>query len=218
MRALARRVLRHWPLKVAALTLSVIVWVLVSAEETTSELVEVRLALDVPPSLTLAGPAPPVRALVTGTGREIIKLYATPLLIHRAVPATAAAQWRTAIGPGDVTVPNHAAVTVQDVEPRDLVVDLDRLARRTVPVALRGAVEPRPGWALDGPVRLTPDAVRVSGPRALVQALDSVRTEAVEWRGLDADFERAAPLDTAAHPLLRFSAREIVVTGRLKRS
>ena len=89
MAALREVLFRRWQLKVAALALSVILWVLIQAEETASQLVSVELELELPPNLALARPAPPIRALVSGPGRELIKLYAAPLVIHQAVPANA---------------------------------------------------------------------------------------------------------------------------------
>jgi len=69
------RVLRNWPLKLAALTLSLLVWVLVSAEETRSQLVDVQVAIDVPPNFALVSPLATVRALVSGPGRDLELLH-----------------------------------------------------------------------------------------------------------------------------------------------
>lgn len=213
------RVFRNWPLKLAALLLSVILWVIVSAEETTSALVPARLEVELPPALALAQPLPDVRVLVTGPGRELIKLYATPPVVRAAVPATAVPpSWRLVVAPSDVQVPRTANVTIQDVEPREITLDLDRVVRRAVPVAFRGVVEAESGFALTGRLALEPAAVQVTGPRALVLGLDSVRTEAVELRGLTATVEQRVPLDTTVSTQLRIAPKEVTVTARVRRS
>jgi hypothetical protein len=216
--ALTGILLRNWPLKLAALALSVILWVFVASEETTSQLVNVQVELDLPQDLALSRPSPVVRALVTGPGRELIKLYATPPVVRAVVPASAAPpRWRLVLAPADVQVPRTARVSIQDVEPRTIEFDVDRVVRRDVPVALRAQVEAESGFAVARPINVTPAMVRVSGPRALVAALDSFPTEPLEIRGLTGPFERAVPLDTASQPLLHVSPREVTVSGRTRK-
>jgi len=215
--ALRDALTRNWPLKLAALALSVILWVLVASEETTSELVSVRVDLDLPPDLALAKPAPPLRALVTGPGRELIKLYATPLAIRAAIPASATPPvWHLSVSPPDIQVPRSVKVTIQDVEPRSLDLSLDRQVGRDVPVALRGVVEPESGFALAGRLVVTPAAVRVTGARVLVDELDSFPTEPVDIRGLTGAFERTVGLDTARAMLLSVMPRTVTVSGRVR--
>ncbi len=209
---LVARLLRHWPLKLAALTLSILLWALVSAEETTSQLVAVRLTLDVPPALALASPVPQVRALVTGPGRELFKLYAQPLSLHASVPAGAGAHWRLGINPADITVPGTAAVAIQDVEPRELEIDVDRLIRKTVPVALRGTVAARNGYLLDS-LAFEPREVEVSGARIRVAELDSAPTEPLDLHDVAGPFQRTLAVDTTGYPLLQFAPAQGSLRG-----
>jgi hypothetical protein len=175
----------------------------------------VRLELDVPATLALAGPVPPVRALVTGPGRELIKLYTTPLVIGAALPSNAGTRWRLMVAPEDVVVPSTAGVAVMDVQPRELLLDVDRLVRRSQPVALRVA-EPRNGAVVDS-LTITPAAVEISGARSRIAEIDSVPTEPLDLRDVTGAFERTVAVDTTGHPLLRFSPRRVVVRGRVTR-
>lgn len=217
MATLAQRALRNWPLKLAALTLSVLVWVLVTAQQTTSELVAVRLDLDVPASLAVASPLPEIRALVTGPGRELIKLYATPLQIHAAVPATAGPRWRLPINPADIIVSPAAAVSIQDVQPREIAVDVDRMVRRTVPVAVRGSVTADAGYVLDS-LAAQPAEVTVTGAHIRVAELDSVPTEPFDARSLTGTFRRTVAIDTSDYPLLKFAPATVVVSAHAHKS
>ena len=118
---------RHWPLKLAAFALSVLLWAAVASQEVTSQLVAVRLELDWADSLDLARPLPSVTALVTGPGREILKLYGTPLVVRSAVPESALRHpWRLRLTPERLQVPSNAKVTVEGVEPRDVFVSLTK--------------------------------------------------------------------------------------------
>lgn len=219
MAALPGILVRNGPLKLAALALAVILWVLVAAEETTSQLVEVRVEVDLPEGLALAKPAPVLRALVTGPGRELIKLYSNPLTLHASVPAsTQPTRWRLVVAPADVQITRNARVSIQDVEPRTLTFELDRLTQRDVPVAVRGVIEAESGFAVARPLQIAPATVRVSGPRALVSLVDSILTESVDIRGVTGPFERKVPLDTTGRALLRIAPHEVTISGRTRRS
>jgi hypothetical protein len=209
--------LRNWPLKLAALALASIVWVIVASEETTSELVAVQVEITLPPDLVLAKPVPPLRALVTGPARELLKLYSAPPTLRAELPRAAQPpRWRLDVAPANILVPRTASVTIQDVEPRALDISLDRLARRDVPVAPRALVQPDSGFALAGRLVVSPAVVRVTGPRALVSGLDSFPTESIEIRGVTAPFERAVRLDTTRQALLTISPQTVTLSGRVR--
>lgn len=218
MPALRDSLLRHWPLKLAALALSLILWLVVAAGETTSQLLTVNLELDVPPGLALTRPAPQLRALVTGPGRELIKLYAQPPAIRAAVPGNATLPvYRLEVVPSDIRVPRSANVTIQDLEPRQVELELDRVVVREVPVAHRAVVEAESGFAVSGPLVVTPRMVRVTGPRSLVMLIDSLTTEPIEVRGVTEAFERTVPLDTARQRMVHVVPHEVVLAGRVRR-
>jgi hypothetical protein len=207
--------LRHWPLKLSALALSIILWAAVAAEEPVSQLLTVRLDVEVGEGRVLVGPLPTVTALVRGTGRDLLRLFAAPLFIRHVIPETApASRYRLLLAPADVSLPAGAKVTVEDVRPREVELVLDRVADRVVPVALRGVLEPESGFAWTQFPSLRPAAVRVGGPRSEVQRLDSVPTETLSVRGVTGDFERRLALDTTGLGGLKVSPLEVTVSAR----
>ncbi len=210
-------VVRHWPLKLAALALSVILWVMVTLEKPDTRLVGVQLDLALAPGVAPAEPLPPVKAIVAGPRRELIKLSA-PLVLRAAIPESAVGtRRRLAISPADVQVPQTVKVTVQDVEPREVEVVLDRLAEKSV--AVRALVEPESGYALDGPVVVAPATVKISGARSLLNALDSVDTEPVDLKGVGGGaFERTVPVDTAGRSFLELAPAAVTLSGRVKKT
>ena len=212
-------IVRHWPLKLAALALSVILWVVVALEEPATHLQDIQLDLSLAPTAALAQPLPPVQALIAGPRGEFLKLSATPLVIHATIPESAeGTHHRLTISPGDVELPRNVKVTVQEVRPREVDVVLDRRAQRVLPVAVRAIVEPEPGLTLDGPVTVTPAVVRVTGARSLLGALDSIATEALKVRGVAGAFERTVPLDTTGHALLRIAPSVVTLSGGTRKS
>lgn len=207
--------LRHWPLKLSALALSIILWAAVAAEETVSQLITVRLDVEVGVGRVLVGPLPAVTALVRGTGRELIRLYAAPPRIRHVIPQSApASRYRLLLAPADLSLPAGLKVTVEDVRPREVELVLDRVAERVVPVALRGVLAPESGYAWTAGPSLRPAAVRVAGPRGEVQRLDSVPTEPLSVRDVTGDFERRLTLDTTGLTGLRVNPLEVTVSAR----
>jgi YbbR-like protein len=206
--------LRHWPLKLAALALSGILWVVVALEQPATHLEDIQLVLTLSPGAALAQPLPPVQALIAGPRREFLKLSAAPLLIRAAVPESAGTRRRILISPSDVELPRDVNVTVQEVQPREIEIVLDRRAEKTVPVAVRAVVEPESGYALDGPIVAAPAAIRVSGARSLLGTLDSVATMPVELRGIAGAFRRTVPLDTSGRAILQMMPPTVTLSGK----
>jgi len=212
-------IVRHWPLKLAALALSVILWVVVALEEPATHLEDVRLELSLAPTAALAQPLPPVQALIAGPRGEFLKLGVSALVIRATIPDSAAgSHHRLAISPGDVELPRNVRVSVQEVLPREVDVVLDRRAQRTVPVAVRAVVEPESGYALDGPVTAVPAAVRVSGAISVLGGLDSIATEALQLKGVTGVFARTVALDTTGHAVLQIAPLAVTLSGKTKKT
>jgi YbbR domain-containing protein len=211
-------VLRHWPLKLAALALSLILWVAVALEKPTTQLVGIQLDLVLGPDVAVAQAPPPIKALVSGPQRELLRLT-TPLVIRAVITETgvgAGTRHHFAIAPSDVQVPGDVKLAVQEVEPREFDLLLDRRAQKTV--AVRPVVQADSGYSFDGALVVAPPVVRVSGPRSLVGALDSVATEPLDLRGVAGSFERSVPLDTAGHAVLKMTPLSVVLSGRIKKT
>jgi hypothetical protein len=163
--------------KAAALFFAVVLWVVVSAEEPSEELVPVRLEASFDTSRVLTGRRPAIRALVAGRARDLIKLYDAPPVVRRSVTDDAPDSVAIDLRPGDVYIPPDIDAVVRDVQPRSLVLVFDVTTSRRVPVtsAVRVVVDS----GAPSVRRLTvllPDSVTVSGPRRAVNAVSSVRT------------------------------------------
>jgi len=211
-------ILRHWPLKLAALALAIILWVAVALEKPTTQLVGIQLDLVLAPDVAPAQAPPPIKALVSGPQRELLRLSG-PLVIRAEVNESgvgAGTRHHLAIAPSDVQVPGGVKVTVLEVEPREIELLLDRRAQKTV--AVRAVIQPDSGYALDGPLVVAPAMVRVSGPRSLVGTLDSVTTEPLDLRGVVGSFERTVPLDTAGRAVIKMTPVSVTLSGRIRKT
>jgi len=123
-RTFASAVTEHLPVKFAALFLAVVVWVIVRSEEPSEAWIDVHLALTLDSSVTMASQAPSVQALVSGRGRELLKLYSAWPEIRRTVGVDDTA---FAVHPADVFTSNEADVKVLDVRPHVVRLPLARV-------------------------------------------------------------------------------------------
>src|SRR5688572_21696401 len=120
--------------KAAALFFAVVLWLVVSAEEPSEELVPVRLEAAFDTVRILTSPRPVIRALVAGRARDLIKLYDTPPVVRRVITDDAPDSVAVDLRPADVYIPPDVDAIVRDVQPRALVLIFDVTMSRRVPV------------------------------------------------------------------------------------
>jgi len=119
--------------KAAALFFALALWVVASGEETAEQYVPVKFAPEVDRSVNLLGPAPEVRALVSGPARELVKLYRDPPTVRHAFGPTTPSTLTLELHAADVDLPTGAdAVAVRDVQPHVLELRFQPAANRAV--------------------------------------------------------------------------------------
>jgi hypothetical protein len=175
-RWLTAAVTERLPYKAAALFLALVLWLVVSAEEPTEDLVPVRVALLLDSSLTLVSPRPVVQALVVGRGRELLKLYATPPVIRRVLPADVDDSVQFDLRPVDVDLPEGIDAIVRDVQPRTIALRFSATAERRFPVRSALTVRAADGVRVTGTPSFSPESVTVVGPRRALRIFDNVWT------------------------------------------
>jgi hypothetical protein len=104
----------HLPVKFSALFFAVVMWVIVRSEEPSEAWIDVHLALTLDSTVMMSAQPPVVQALVSGRGREILKLYSTSPELRRSIAMDDSV---FAVHPADVFTPNEADVKVVDVRP-----------------------------------------------------------------------------------------------------
>lgn len=164
--------------KVAAVFFAVVLWLVVSAEEPSQELVPVRFETSFDTARILTGPTPVVRALVAGRARDLLKLYDSPPVVRRVITDDAPDSVALELRPEDVYLPPDVDAIVRDVQPRSVVLVFDVMASRRLPVVsgIRVVPDSGAGDKVTSMTQLDPESVVVSGPRRLVSQLASVST------------------------------------------
>lgn len=209
-----RGLLHNWPLKLAAVFLSLTLYVAVAAQEQETQDFTMRLDVQVPPGRTLLSDPPSVRVTLRGKGGELLKLRLFRQVIALRVPDTlSTATWFTTLRPTDIDLPKGADLQVADIAPRDVAIQLDPVAAKEVPIVPRVQVTPESGQALDGGLQITPSVARLVGPDRQVAAIDSVTTVPTALEGVHGSFTRFVPLDTTPLGVVRLAPKEVRVSG-----
>jgi len=126
VRVSLRRLTSDWKLKLAALALAVLLWVLVTAEQVTTQWIPVRVEAVVrDPGYVLAGSPEPevVRVRFRGAGRELWEVALRPPTLVLPVRDVGAAR-AFAIDAAMVEVPERVRVAATDVRPAVVRLDL----------------------------------------------------------------------------------------------
>ena len=113
-------------LKVTAVALAVVLWFSVSVREPAEQIVSVRFLPSLESGLTLQHPPAPIRALVRGSGRDILKLYSTPPAIRMSIGGNAGDSLTLPLRPADVDLPPGVNAIVRDVQPRRITLTFAR--------------------------------------------------------------------------------------------
>jgi hypothetical protein len=206
------------PLKLTSLFLSVFLWFLAAGEEPGSALLDVDVTVRPPPGRTILRPPEPLRALVTGPRRDLLRLSATPVRLTRILPDTMEGDLiRLDLAPGELEIPSGVTVRVQDLQPRSVTVELDSTSQRVVPVEPIVSLRPELGFSVQG-VSVVPGTVRLFGPVARLKNIDSIRTESLEVTSADAPLERDLGLDTTGLGMIRIEPRLVTVRVEIEAS
>lgn len=116
----------HWPAKIAALSLAVLLWLVVELQAPAESWVDVRLDLSVDSGFALLDAPPRVRALVNGRGRDLIELQGTPPVAHMEAGNAGGDLAIIAFAASDVELPAGVDARVRDVRPRVIRLKLRR--------------------------------------------------------------------------------------------
>jgi len=209
-----RGLFHNWPLKLAAVFLSLTLYVAVAAQEQETQDFAMRLDVRVPPGRTMLSDPPSVRVTLRGKGGELLKLRLFRQIITLRVPDTlSSATWIRTIAPSDIELPKGADLLVADIAPRDVAIQLDPVASKEVPIVARVQVVPESGQTLEGGLQITPSVARIVGPDRQVAAIESVSTVPTALDGVHGTFTRFVPLDTTTLGVVRLAPKEVRVTG-----
>jgi YbbR domain-containing protein len=187
-------------LKAIALVLAALLWVVVGARQPTEGYARVRVEPELDSSLVMIDGTAELQALVAGRAADLVKLYATPLVLRRRVGGDAPDTLVLDVTPADVHVPPELSneIRVIDVQPRSVMLRFETRATRRVAVVSDGRIleQDSAGVRAARDVEFEPRTVDVTGPRRAVRQLRGIRPFSLSIDAADT-LEHVADLDTA---------------------
>ena len=215
---LSRRVLRWlvggiW-LKLLSLGLALLLWMVVSGEETVERGLRVPLELtQVPAGLELLGDVPAtVDVRVRGASGTLSRVgtgdVVAVLDLHPAQPG----RRLFPLTPDQVRVP--FGVEIVQVLPSAVTMAFEPSASREVPIAPAVDGRPAPGYVI-GPLSAEPRVVEVIGPESAVKRATEVVTEPVSVAGATTHVKQSVILGLLDPALRLKTARSAIVTVQI---
>lgn len=186
----ARRWLRalffeDWTLKAMALLITLGLWFAVTTQRApaTKRLHDVPLEFLLPDGVDIGNdPLDKVDVVLVGSQDKLAVLTARDLVAQVDVTGLLPGDRNPRLTDKNVSMDLPEGVLIREIAPRSLTLHLEPVVEREVPVEARFEGAPPEGF-VRGPAAVTPDRVRVRGPRSHVDAVDRAFTETISLAG-----------------------------------
>lgn len=209
---------RNWPIKGAAICLSLMLYVAVQLQQPVTTDFELGINLQLPPGRTLLQKLPKVRAQISGKGSQVLRLRSLRGDVTRRVPDTLSTPtWTIRLEPSEIEaqLPKGADVRVLEIRPREITIALDSVGRKDVRIVPLITVVPESGQVLYGGISIAPLLARLVGPDKHLAGIESVTTIPAEITNVAGAFTRTVPIDTAPLGIVRIAPKQVLVTGEM---
>ncbi|HEX3408718.1 MAG TPA: CdaR family protein [Candidatus Binataceae bacterium] len=191
---LARMLLRDAGLRLLSVALAIGLWIFVNAGQHSSfRSFDVPISyLDLPPGYAVTSRHPDfVRVQVTGPLTLLSIIDPTHLRLRLDLNGVGIGQASFKIAPDAFAVPRHTEVT--GVSPSQIVLEIDKIVTRAIPVHLALLGAPAAGYKIAS-TEVTPPTVAVRGPSRAIAHIDEINTAPLAVGGLSSDFSRTVDL------------------------
>lgn len=174
----------NWPYKLAALSLSLLLWFAVTSGEERRDLpVRTSLQVEVTDSAWVAVRVPrEVRTTFQGRSADMFALIDQPA-IRKVIETVDDTLATLELSPSDVTYDRTLNVQPIAVQPSQIDVHLEPVTERRVPVLQDVSISAAEGFAAFRPI-VQPESVTVRGAQTEVESLTALQTESARFNDL----------------------------------
>jgi YbbR domain-containing protein len=192
--------LEDWLTKLLALGITLALWVGVTGlSEVGSDRYKVPLVLRLADSAQSTNePIDQVEIRITGDKRRLEQIRESDLRVFVDLTSVSVGNHTITLAPDTVTLPDLPnGVRLEDINPKRIVVRLEAIEERDVPVRVETQGVLNTGSEVYSET-VQPAMVRIRGPLTYIRGLSSIPTEKIDIAGRDTDFTarqvRIAPL------------------------
>jgi len=175
---------KHWSLKLLSLLISASLWYFVVAEDRLDLVVTIPIELRNLPSNLIVGNQykKDIEVVVSGPRRLIQEMRQQN--ISRPVDLSKAEPGLMMVNNDEDSIPLPNGITVQRVQPANITLLIDRLVRKDFPIIPVTKGKPAAGFELES-LTLKPPHITVSGPQAVLEKENALKTSVIDLGGLD---------------------------------
>jgi hypothetical protein len=191
----AARAAENLWLKGVSLGLAILLWYVITQKEPTASLIPVQLNLKLDSSLALRNPPTDIYAVVQASPTELSRLEGRSASITRSINGDSPDTIILSLSRNDVILPDNLGnARITDIIPKSVRLEFVKTLTRRVPVR-SGIRVIGPDSVLQPTVRITPERVEITGPRAAVTKIAFIRTDTTSIFANDS-LPHQVPLDT----------------------
>lgn len=186
---------RHWPYKLAALFLAVLLWLNVTAEATDDFPLSTSVRVEARDSAWVVVSVDPPQVQTVFRGQRPTFMPSEKPVIRQVIDTVTAPRMQLELSARAVRgYAPELNLTPVTVEPTAVEVQLERRATRRVPVRPELELSAAEGFTVVRPILLQPDSVTVSGPRSGVEQLGAFGTRPAQLEDLRTTVSRQLEL------------------------
>jgi YbbR domain-containing protein len=190
-----RRAIKNLPLRLLSLGIAAGLWIFVNAGQR-SAFDEINVPITyrrLPAGLVIVNhPADWAKVQINGTRTLLSLLNPERLTVRLDLTGLGPGQASYKINPSMFVVPRGTTVT--SVSPSEVILDVDRVVQRDIPVHVDVDGKPASGYEVAS-AAATPATVMAIGPSRYVNTLAQIATEPLDVSGANTDIERRVDLE-----------------------
>jgi YbbR domain-containing protein len=189
---------KNWLLKAVSLVLAVILWAMVGGEDRVDKNVMVPIEIiNLPRNLVISNQfKKEIEVSVSGPHSLILEMGARS--VTRQIDLSAATPGTMVIENAVNQIPVPRGVTVQRVQPASIILSLDKLIQKQLPITPRTTGRVASGYYLRS-LRTDPDLITITGPQTVLANIEQLYTRAINLEGLRQPTQLQVPLQLEAN-------------------
>ncbi|WP_051554360.1 CdaR family protein [Desulfobulbus elongatus] len=175
---------KHWLLKLLSLLIGASLWYFVVAEDRLDLTVTIPLELrNLPANLVIGNQyKKDIEVVVSGPRRLIQEMRQQN--ISRPVDLSKAEPGPMVVKNDEDSIPLPGGIAVQRVQPANITLLIDRLARKDFPITPVTKGKPAAGFVFES-LTLNPPQITVTGPQTVLEKENVLKTSLIDLDGLD---------------------------------
>jgi YbbR domain-containing protein len=194
--------LEDWGIKLLALAITTALWLGVTglSTPTTRKFYNVPLNLDISADTQIVN-SPPLEVTieVSGDKRKLDEINRLGLAARLDLTEMKPGQWAVSLSPQNVIVPLERGVTLIDIAPGRIPVNLEAVEEKEIDVIAETSGELPAGLEVYS-TTIAPAKIRVRGPASVMRMLDYVQTDKIDLSDKRGDFSVRQVAVSASNP------------------